>query len=54
VSGTGRFTNSVISPTFIGNLSGNSDTATKFISNRTNYKGVTDDSVVGQLMWNIN
>ena len=37
--------------TFIGNISGNAATATTFSTGRTNYKGVTDNAVAGQLMW---
>ena len=33
------------------NFANSSTTSTKFASNRTNYRGVTDDSVAGQLMW---
>ena len=33
------------------NITGNSATATSFSTNRTNYKSVTDSSVVGQMMW---
>jgi len=32
-------------------ISGNAATATKFSTGRTNYKGVTDTSVIGQMMW---
>ena len=34
-----------------GSISGNAATATKFSTGRTNYKGVTDTSVIGQMMW---
>jgi hypothetical protein len=32
-------------------VSGNAGTATTFSTGRTNYKGVTDNAVAGQLMW---
>jgi hypothetical protein len=34
-----------------GSISGNAATATTFSTGRTNYKGVTDNAVAGQLMW---
>ena len=34
-----------------GSISGNAATATTFSTNRTNYKGTTDNAVAGQLMW---
>jgi len=34
-----------------GSISGNAATSTTFASNRTNYRGVTDNAVAGQLMW---
>jgi len=37
--------------TFNGALTGNASTATTFSTGRTNYKGVTDGAVAGQLMW---
>jgi hypothetical protein len=33
------------------NISGNANTATTFSTTRSNYKGVTDGAVAGQLMW---
>ncbi len=36
---------------FVGALSGNAGTATTFSTGRTNYKGVTDNAVIGQMMW---
>jgi len=33
------------------NISGNASTATTFSTTRSNYKGVTDGAVAGQLMW---
>lgn len=35
----------------VGNIDGNSNTATKLSTNRTNYKDITDSVVVGELMW---
>ena len=32
-------------------VSGNAGTATTFSTSRTNYKGVTDNAVIGQMMW---
>ena len=36
---------------FTGPLQGNASTSTMFNTGRTNYKGVTDGSVIGQMMW---
>ena len=43
--------NTVTAVQFNGPLSGNASTATTFSTGRTNYKGVTDGAVAGQLMW---
>ena len=37
--------------TVTGALAGNASTSTTFSTGRTNYKGVTDGAVAGQLMW---
>ena len=37
--------------TFNGALTGNASTSTTFSTGRTNYKGVTDAAVIGQMMW---
>lgn len=37
--------------TVTGALNGNANTSSRFLSTRANYKGVTDTSVVGELMW---
>ena len=39
------------SSTIVGNITGNSGTATKLSTTRTNYKDTTDSVVVGELMW---
>jgi hypothetical protein len=39
------------SSTIAGSINGNAATATTFSTGRTNYKGVTDGAVAGQLMW---
>jgi len=44
-------TNTLIVPNIEGSLNGNASTSTTFSTNRTNYRGVTDESVVGQVMW---
>jgi hypothetical protein len=41
----------VASGTWGIDISGNAATATTFFTGRTNYKGVTDGAVAGQLMW---
>ena len=43
--------NTVTATTFSGSLSGNASTSTTFNTGRTNYKGVTDAAVIGQMMW---
>ena len=43
--------NTVTATTFSGSLSGNANTSTTFSTGRTNYKGVTDAAVIGQMMW---
>jgi hypothetical protein len=45
------FTNDSGYITSAGSISGNAATATTFSTGRTNYKGVTDNAVAGQLMW---
>ena len=37
--------------TFNGALTGNASTSTTFSTGRTNYKGITDAAVIGQMMW---
>ena len=49
--GNAIFAGSVTAPTFVGALSGNASTSTTFSTGRTNYKGVTDTAVIGQMMW---
>ena len=39
------------SSNIVGNITGNSGTATKLSTTRTNYKDTTDSVVVGELMW---
>ena len=62
VTGAGTFTGNINAANFSGtssgtntgdqtNISGNAGTATTFSTTRTNYKGVTDGAVAGQLMW---
>ena len=48
---TATFSGNVTAPTFIGALTGNATTSTTFSTGRTNYKGVTDGAVAGQMMW---
>ena len=51
-AGTGMWTSgTVTAPTFVGALTGNASTSTTFSTGRTNYKGVTDAAVIGQMMW---
>ena len=42
---------SVTSTSFTGSLSGNASTSTAFSTNRSNYFGITNGTVAGQLMW---
>jgi hypothetical protein len=44
-------TNTLIVPNIGGSLNGNASTSTTFSTNRTNYRGITDESVAGQIMW---
>ena len=48
---SGNFAAGTITASFTGALTGNASTATTFSTGRTNYKGVTDGAVAGQLMW---
>jgi hypothetical protein len=48
---SGSYTGTLTATTFSGPLSGNASTATTFNTGRTNYKGVTDAAVIGQMMW---
>jgi hypothetical protein len=52
-SGTPTFRTLVAAdvPTLNQNTTGNAATSTTFSTGRTNYKGVTDGAVAGQLMW---
>jgi len=55
--GSGQFTGNILNRTGTaildqsGNTTGNAATSTTFSTGRTNYKGVTDGAVAGQLMW---
>jgi hypothetical protein len=48
---SGSYTGTLTATTFSGPLSGNASTATTFNTGITNYKGVTDAAVIGQMMW---
>ena len=50
-SNISQFANNSGYITSSGSISGNAATSTKFSTGRTNYKGVTDTSVIGQMMW---
>ena len=51
ITNNNQLTNGAGYITSSGSISGNAATATKFSTGRTNYKGVTDTSVIGQMMW---
>ena len=50
-AGAGTFVGNVTAASFTGPLTGNASTSTTFNTGRTNYKGVTDAAVIGQMMW---
>jgi hypothetical protein len=50
-SGVVTFNGQVTATTFNGALSGNAATSTSFSTGQSNYKGVTDGSVAGLMMW---
>ena len=50
VAGVKTFSSNIVG-NVTGNITGNASTATKLSTNRSNYKGITDSVVVGELMW---
>jgi hypothetical protein len=50
-NGQATFGYNVTAPTFVGALTGNATTSTTFNTGRTNYYNVTNNAVIGQMMW---
>jgi hypothetical protein len=51
LSMSGSYSGTLTATTFSGPLSGNASTSTTFNTGRTNYYNVTNNAVIGQMMW---